>query len=97
MLRELCVEDWLAHLQQDYTLYLSAERTVELRLTNVTPLSAHDGYERQPYSLEFTGPLKPLLPQSTYKFQNESMGELDIFIVPIGPRGQAMYYEAIFT
>jgi hypothetical protein len=97
MLDKLHVEDWQAHLQEDFSLHLSAETAMNLRLTGVTPLSAQGGYSRQPYSLEFSGPLRPVLPQATYRLKNDAMGELDIFLVPVGPSGQAMRYEAVFT
>lgn len=37
------------------------------------------------------------LPQGTYTVQNANTGDLDIFLVPLGPREDGMYYESIFT
>lgn len=97
MLETLAVADWQQCLEQRFTIQLAPDARLDLRLVAVTPLGAESGYRRQPYSLLFAGPLTPLLPQATYSLRNESMGELGIFLVPLGPQGQAMRYEAIFT
>lgn len=48
---------------------------------------------REPFSLLFTGPATPTLPQRTYRLTQPRLGAVEIFLVPIGP-GR---YEAIFT
>ena len=97
MLDTLTLDHWRECVGQSFRVRLDQETEIDLKLTSATPLGAESGYRRQPYSLLFAGPLTPLLPQATYTLQNESMGELGIFLVPIGPQGQAMRYEAIFT
>lgn len=97
MLDTLTLDHWHECLGQNFRVQVGQETEIDLRLTSATPLGAESGYRRQPYSLLFAGPLTPLLPQATYTLQNESMGELGIFLVPLGPQGQAMRYEAIFT
>ena len=51
----------------------------------------------QPFSLVFVGPARFVLPQQTYRVEHDSLGELDLFLVPIGPNGGGMRYEAVFT
>ncbi len=97
MLDTLTLNHWRECLGQDFQVHFGPEAKLDLRLVTVTPLGAESGYRRQPYSLLFTGPLTPLLPQATYPLRNELMGELGIFLVPLGAQGQAMRYEAIFT
>jgi len=107
MLDTLTLDHWRECVGQNFRVRLGQETEIDLKLTSATPLGAESGYRRQPYSLLFAGPLTPsllfagpltpLLPQATYPLQNESMGELGIFLVPLGPQGQAMRYEAIFT
>ena len=97
MLDTLTLDHWRECLGQDFRVRLGQEVELELNLTSVTPLGAASGDRRQPYSLLFAGPLSPLLPQAIYPLWNESMGELGNFLVPLGPQGQAMRYEAIFT
>ena len=47
------------------------------------------------FRLEFHGPLQAALGQGTFRVLVGGQGH-DIFIVPLGPMGQQMRYEAIF-
>lgn len=49
------------------------------------------------FSLLFTGPGGDYLPQQVYRLHNAALGAVDIFLVPLGPRGDNHLYEAIFT
>ena len=52
---------------------------------------------RRPFALLFHGPLTPILPQAMYRFEHPAFSPLGIFIVPVGPQGDRMRYEAIFA
>jgi hypothetical protein len=52
---------------------------------------------RTPFSLSFRTSLTAPLPQSIYEVVHAEMGSYEIFLVPIGPDGRGMVYEAIFT
>ena len=52
---------------------------------------------QEAFSLIFRGPAQPFLPQGTYHLQNEVLGELDLFLVPIGRREDGYEYEAVFN
>lgn len=56
-----------------------------------------DGQERLQFSLVFRGPATPVLPQHTYPVTHPEMGELDLFLVALGPDGDGMRYEAAFA
>ena len=77
----------------------SDPHSLDLELMECRRLASHPWGDdsRDPFSLTFRGPLAPVLPQRIYSLQNERMGELQIFLVPIGPDGTGMRYEAIFT
>lgn len=52
------------------------------------------------FSLILLGPAAPLLPQQIYSLQTPSIGMLDLFMVPLGPKPSQpdfMQYEIIFT
>lgn len=53
----------------------------------------------QPFTLLFKSAESGFLPQGIYRLQHESMGALEIFLVPVGPdkNGQGMCYESIFN
>ena len=57
-----------------------------------------DGSRRRtPFSLSFRTSLTAPLPQSIYEVAHAEMGSYEIFLVPVGPDGKGMVYEAIFT
>jgi hypothetical protein len=54
--------------------------------------------DRVPFSLVFHAPGGELLPQQTFTARHPELGELAIFLVPLGPQGDgAMAYEAVFS
>jgi hypothetical protein len=76
----------------------TGDGTVVMSLIETTRLGvALQPEGRAPFSLEFLGPLEPVLPQRTYRFEHDQLGELEIFIVPLGPRDDRMRYEAVFA
>lgn len=55
------------------------------------------GEERRQFSLVFHGPAEPVLPQSIHRLEHAELGELHLFLVPLGPAGERMRYEAVFA
>lgn len=56
--------------------------------------------KRQAFALTFVGEKQRYLTQGTYPLLHDSLGRLDIFLVPLGPdakHGGRIGYEAIFT
>ena len=52
----------------------------------------------QPFSLLFVGPPGGHLPQQIYGLRHSAVGELHIFLVPIGPRSDGRpQFEAVFN
>lgn len=54
------------------------------------------------FSLVFYDPAastESYLPQAVYRFVHGSLGDAELFVVPIGPdeKGDGMRYEAVFT
>lgn len=49
------------------------------------------------YSLLFVGPSDMALPQSTYRFAHDDLGEFDMFIVPVGNVEKGLQYQAVFN
>ena len=72
---------------------------LELELTQVKPLGASRSTAgaRQPFSLLFRGPLEPVLAQQMCRVENSTLGELALFLVPIGPDEKGMLYDASFN
>lgn len=70
---------------------------LEIELIGVATWGESQADRRQPFSLTFRGPSNPVLAQRIYALENETLGTLEIFLVPIGPDKQGMQYEAVFS
>jgi hypothetical protein len=68
---------------------------VELELIEV--VEAVFTPKQQQFSLFFRGPLEYFLQQATYRMEHESLGEIDLFIVPVGREADGFRYEAVFN
>ena len=91
--------DFQSQLDQVFSIRLDDATTIDLQLVSVKELGAASGTgTRAPFSLHFLGPVsQQYLQQHTYQIVNETLGTLDIFIVPLGAEAGRMRYEAIFT
>lgn len=61
------------------------------------PSAASDPAVREPFSLEFRGPLDPQLGQATYQLVHAELGSLAVFLVPVARDAEGMRYQAIFA
>lgn len=75
------------------------DRRVELELVAVagdkSTLEKIEGVDR--FSLYFLGPGDFYLPQRIYRMEHDTLGQLDIFIVPVGIQDKRYQYEAVFS
>lgn len=55
------------------------------------------GEQRQQFSLVFRGPVEPVLTQGTHGLVHTELGNLELFLVPLGPDADGMRYEAAFA
>ncbi len=97
-MRILTFESFSPHVNSTFALGLG-ESTVELTLTQATkqPVNPFAGMMREPFSLIFRSGIPVVLPQRIYPFKHESLGKLDIFIVPIGRDPNGVVYQAVFN
>jgi hypothetical protein len=101
MLDKLQAADFLPYVHQSFRVRLDGVEPINLELISVTehePASTQDPARRHPFSVMFLGPSSNLyLRQHIYHLEHEGLGELDIFIVPLGPQSGRMRYEAVFA
>ncbi len=98
MLENLTHESFTPHVGTEFRLRLGPSETRALTLVQVTVLGGVGRTpRRQPFSVLFRGPRTPVLPQRIYRLEHDRMGELDLFVVPIGPDEEGLRYEAVFT
>ena len=53
--------------------------------------------EQESFSLLFLGPLTTFVPQGIRRLRHSSLGDLDIFLVPVGEKKDGFQYEAVFN
>jgi len=73
----------------------SSSGNLPLKLIEVMDLNHSPRLEQ--FSLIFSGPMTPVLPQRIHALRHEKLGELNLFLVPVGPDEQGMRYEVIFN
>lgn len=52
---------------------------------------------REPFSLFFRGPRTPYAPQGTHRLDHDTLGRIELFLVPLGPDASGMRYQAVFN
>jgi hypothetical protein len=91
-------EDFESCLNQAFTIHIQSG-IIESQLIEVKALGQpfRDG-AREPFSLLFEADARyGLLNQGLYSIENSTLGEKNIFLVPIGEKENRYRYEAIFN
>ena len=72
---------------------------VVLAAVEPTPYGGPSTYNgrKTPFSLLFHAPGGKLVTQQICTFAHEEAGETPLFVVPLGPQGEAMVYEAVIS
>ena len=91
----LTKEAFAENLNTKFLISLGNSHTAELELIEV--LGTMSTPRQEQFSIFFRGPLDYLLPQRTYHMEHEKLGEVDIFVVPVGRAEDGFRYEAVFN
>ena len=89
------IDDFRPHLGSQFDLQ-AAGGPVAMKLVRIDPAGA-SGRKGGAFSLIFAAPRGPWLEQAIYPIRHAALGAMEIFLVPIGPLGEAHGYQAIFT
>lgn len=93
------ITDFKPHVSSYFALFCddgAEPLQVELVSVDELPYARPDELGKA-FSLIFRNSSAQILPQKIYRFEHEVMGQLSLFIVPIGPDEKGMRYEAIFN
>ena len=85
-------KDFAEHLHT--TFHIETPIDLDLELTDVTDRS---NTQIEQFSILFAGAASPWLRQGTYPLAHPAMGQLELFLVPLGPRDGRMVYQSIFS
>ena len=88
-------EGFAEHLNTKFRIPLQPSGAVELELLEV--VSTLSTPRQEQFSIFFRGPGNIYLPQRTYRMEHDALGELDLFIVPVGRDPEGFRYEAVFN
>jgi hypothetical protein len=83
------------NLNSAFQVLEGTPQEISLALTHVSELltSPH----QQTFSILFKGPLEWFLPQHIYHLQHARLGELELFLVPVGQEQDGFVYQAVFN
>lgn len=94
----LTLSAFQAALQTRFRVGLDAEAAGELLLVEARATRpGADAEGARHFALLFRGPRNPLLPQRMYRFEHETLGAFDLFIVPVAQSEEHCDYEAVFN
>ncbi|HYA05708.1 MAG TPA: hypothetical protein VEF90_07435 [Xanthobacteraceae bacterium] len=97
--RRLVFEDFSDKVGDIFAISEDGVPAIALKLTEATPLNpawAPRG-ARPPFSLLFVAEDPRVLPQRIYRMAHQALGDLAIFIVPVGKDAQGVTYQATFN
>lgn len=103
MLETLTPASLKEHVGSRFRLQVEGQEPLELELFEIARYEENPDFaaRKEPFSLLFAGPPRPVLPQAIYPLEHPALGRLELFLVPIGPdpRGKrsGMRYEAAFN
>ena len=99
---ELVSETFAPHVGEAFTARLQSGETFELVLTDCNETQQGDPDElrerigRVPFSLLFhSADRDRFAPQQIVSLTHPELGELELFLVPLGPDERGMRYEAV--
>jgi len=84
---------------QEFTIQFDTQTSVVAKLIEIKSINSQvvNVGQVEPFSLVFEIPGDVVYEQNTYSMENKELGELDLFLVPIGADESGVRYEAIFT
>ena len=104
MALELKSETFSGHVGETFTATPQEGEPFELVLTSCeeTPYGSaeewREAFQRVPFSLLFhDADASRFLPQQIVSLRHPDLGELELFIVPLGPDERGMRYEAVIS
>lgn len=98
-MRPLQFADFANRVGESFAIAEQGLADLPLTLTEAEPLRAawaKPGH-RPPFSLVFVGRHQQVLEQRLYRFDPAGIGEVDIFLVPIGKDANGFSYQAVFN
>lgn len=89
------------YLNDIFTIELASSEEIHLQLTEIKSLGTQhpENSSNEAFALYFLDKQHPksFLPQAILTLKHAQLGDLELFVVPMGPQKEGMLYEVIFT
>lgn len=95
MLERLTKAQFAAQLETEFVIQLDDIGPVPLQLVEVSERRSTPRHEQ--FALLFHGPAHVLLHQQLWPLQHAQLGQLELFLVPVGQSQDGFQYEAVFS
>lgn len=89
------IDSFSGHVNTKFLMHYGDSQAAELELLSVSDVGS-SGRQSQ-FSLVFLGPYEAPITQGIYRIDHDKLGELSLFLVPIGRDANGVKYEAIFN
>src|SRR5438132_10339172 len=89
------IEMFEGHRNSRFTMRYGDSQTAELELVSVKDVGSSE--RQKQFSLQFLGPVDAPISQGIFRIVHDKLGDLDLFLVPIGRDDNGVKYEAIFN
>ncbi|GFZ88506.1 DUF6916 family protein [Dyella caseinilytica] len=97
-MQDLTLEHFVAFVDQDFAATTEAGDRTCFTLTEAQAAgSTPPGITRPPFALLFHNPAEVLFPQGTYRLSHPTVGEVEIFLVPVARKQPGFVYQAVFN
>lgn len=92
IVKTLSSQDFAPYLNTSFRVVEAPEFELELAEVN-----DHSNARLEQFSLLFASSVSPWLQQGIYVLTHPDLDEVTLFLVPIGPEGNKMRYESVFS
>jgi hypothetical protein len=75
----------------------AGESCFQAKVDSVKLLRENPGQHRQPFSVELLADIADSYAQQVYQLSHPTLGELTLFVVPLGPEKGGMLYQVVFN
>jgi len=95
MSKKIALATFAKQVDTEFHVNDPATRPFNLKLTQVVKRVKTP--QQEVFSLVFHGPGTNFIPQGSHKLKHEQLGEVEIFLVPVGQDKDGFEYEAVFN
>jgi hypothetical protein len=96
MLDRLSLEDFLPLVGTEVDVSAFAQAT-RMQLREATAIRSPSPRATPPFHLVLSAPGTWRMPQGMFRFTHPTLGDIEMFAVPIGPDGDGFCYEIVFN